>query len=127
MRVARIVDGIVENIEVWPDGAPLPENAVACDRGVSKGMLYAGGTFTAPPVAPQPVVLTPLELLSRLTPGELSAITVAAMNDPGVAQWQTMLLAAGEIRSDDQRTLDGIAFAVSKGILTAERAAEVMS
>jgi hypothetical protein len=127
MRVARINNGTVANVELWQDGATLPPDAIECGPEVGKGWTYAGGTFSAPPKPIEAVVLTPLEFLSRLTPQELGTIAALAQSDLTVEVWKMTMLAAGEIRSDDERTVQGLAFAVSKGILTQERAAEVMS
>lgn len=127
MRIARINNGTVANIEIWADDARLPADAIACGPAVAKGWTYADGVFAAPPKPPEAVVLTPLEFLSRLTPQEMGTIAALAQSDLTVEVWKMTMLAAGEIRSDDERTAQGLAFAVSKGILTAERAAEVMS
>lgn len=76
--------------------------------------------------APDPVgttVLSPLQILSRLTAEEEAALT--ASTDLAVAIVRNRLIAATEVRSDDPRTAEGASILVAKGILTDERAEEV--
>ena len=82
-------------------------------------------TAIATPVpAPTPViVLSPLDILSRMTPQEEGALN--ASTDLAVCIVRTRLGAAQEVRSDDPRTEVGKQILISKGILTAERAAEI--
>lgn len=79
------------------------------------------------PPAPEPgvVVLTPLTILGRLTQTEEAAL--ASSTDLAVAIVRNRLIAASEVRSDDPRTAEGRAILGAKGILTAERAAEIFA
>jgi hypothetical protein len=79
-----------------------------------------------PPAAPAAVVvLTPLQILGRLTPQEEAALATAT--DLAVQVVRNRLIAASEIRSDDPRTAEGRAILVAKGIVTEERAAEIFA
>lgn len=79
-----------------------------------------------PPIEAAPtVILTPLTVISRLTPEEQVAIFTSA--DPEICVWRNMACAAQEIRTDDPRTALGFALLVSKGILTADRPAALMA
>ena len=79
-----------------------------------------------PPAAPAPVVvLTPLTILGRLTPTEEAAL--ATSPDLAVAIVRDRLIAASEVRSDDPRTAEGKAILVAKGVITAERAAQIFA
>ena len=127
MRVARVENGTVANIEVWPDGAELPPACREVGALVDIGWTFDGSTFTPPDEPASIVVLSPLQFLSRLTPQELAGISAAAAANPMVDVWRMMMLAAAEIRSDDPRTQEGLAFAVQMGLLTAERAQAVMA
>jgi hypothetical protein len=72
---------------------------------------------------PGPVALTPLTILSRLTPTEEAALS--GSTDLAVSIVRNRLIAASEVRSDDPRTAEGAAILVAKGIITSERAAEI--
>ncbi len=74
---------------------------------------------------PPAIILTPLTVLSRLTAQEEAALTASA--DLAVSIVRQRMIAAGEIRSDDPRTIEGRAILIAKGIITAERAAEIFS
>ncbi len=119
-------DDTVTSIVELPDDGSVPDGRWAKVRpgqAVEPGWIASpDGTF-----APRVVVLTPLQFISRLTIAEKVAIAQASVSDPSVAVWQMTMLAAGEIRSDDSRTEEGLAFAVAKGLLTAERAQAVMT
>jgi hypothetical protein len=95
-------------------GDPSPDNAAA-------DIAYALANPPAP-VAPV-VVLTPLTILGRLTPAEEAALS--GSTDLAVSIVRNRLIAASEVRSDDPRTAEGAAILVSKGIITAKRAAEI--
>lgn len=80
--------------------------------------------------APQPAVaavtvLTPLQILGRLTQAEEAAL--ASSTDLAVTIVRNRLIAASEVRSDDPRTAEGKAILIAKGIITAQRAAAVFA
>lgn len=82
--------------------------------------------LTHPPApTPAPVVVSPLEMIQRLTDAEKVAIFTS--EDPGVIVFRNMAIAAREIRSDDARTLDGLAYLVAIGILSASRPAQLLA
>ncbi len=107
--------------------APLPQetpNAPVQYPDVTDAVL--ADAIANPPPSPAPVVvLSPLTILSRMTPQEEAALT--ASNDLAVAIVRNRLIAASEVRSDDPRTDEGKAILVAKGIITAERAAEIFA
>lgn len=70
-------------------------------------------------------ILTPLTIISRLTP--LEAAGIFTSTDPEVCVWRNMACAAQEIRTDDPRTALGFALLVSKGLLAEGREAELMA
>lgn len=99
-----------------PSGTPSEELA-------AEEIAYA---IANPPAFPAPAaVLTPLTILSRMTPTEEAALN--ASGDIAVMIVKTRLSSASEIRSDDPRTDEGKAILIAKGILTAERAAEIFA
>lgn len=69
--------------------------------------------------------LTPLTVLSRLTPAEEAAFQ--ASTDLAVSVVRGRFTAAQEIRTDDPRTVEGINVLVAKGIITQARVAEVFA
>jgi len=78
-----------------------------------------------PPAVAPPVVLTPLQILGRLTPEEEAAF--ASSSDLAVQVVRNRLIAASEVRSDDPRTTEGRAILVAKGIITEARAAAIFA
>ena len=112
--IVRMLDGRVCGFAA-PSGTPSEEQAAA-DIAAA----------IANPQTPAPVVvLTPLQILGRLTPQEEA--TLATSTDLAVQVVRTRLIAASEIRSDDPRTAEGRAILVAKGIITAERAVEIFA
>lgn len=104
------------NGEVWA----LPAKAQATPENAVDDII------DNPPSPPAPVVvLTPLTIISRLTPAEQVAIFTSS--DPEVIVWRVQALAALDIRSDDPRTADGFDLLVSKGLLAPSRPAELMA
>lgn len=77
---------------------------------------------------PRPAgALTPFQFKSRLTAQERIAIRAAAASDPVVADFLDMLGSASEVLTGDPQTIAGVDYMVSVGLLTAERAAEVLA
>jgi hypothetical protein len=70
-------------------------------------------------------IQTPLEFIERLTDAE--KVGIFTSSDAGVVVFRSMAMAAQEIRSDDERTLDGLGYLVALGVLTSERAAALIS
>lgn len=64
---------------------------------------------------------TPLQFLERFTTAELDAVENAVPNDPIVRQFYRAASFATEIVSDDPRTVAGMNYLVSEGILTMAR------
>lgn len=71
-------------------------------------------------------VMTPLVFMARLTEAENDAIAQAAMSNAGMFRSMLSLTAAQEVQLDDARTIGGVMAMVAAGILTEERAAEVL-
>ena len=94
------------------NGAPSPDNVES-------------DIANPPAQPPAPVVLTPLTVLSRLTPAEEAAFQTSA--DMAVAIVRGRFTAAQEIRTDDARTVEGIQILIAKGIITMERAAAIFA
>lgn len=84
-----------------------------------------------PPPPPPP--LSRLGFLSRFTDAELVGIEVARQTAPDVTQRATLAvlkeswLAANDIDVTDARTIQGVQVLVTAGLLTAARAAEILT
>jgi hypothetical protein len=120
------------------------ENGVVVNRVVSKsalepnwfasetaqiGWTYDGINFIRPPyLAPTLTwIITKVAFVSRFTSAEYVGVVTAANSDPSVQAWYDLLFIANNIDLEDQRTVDGINFMVSKNLLTAERANEILT
>jgi hypothetical protein len=93
---------------------------------------YNGSAWVQYPPPPPPP-LTRLGFMSRFTDAELVGIEVARMTAPDVTQ-RAMLavlkeswMAATEVDVGDPRTQQGVGMLVQAGLLTAERAAQVLT
>ncbi|MFA6287747.1 MAG: hypothetical protein WC661_10230 [Opitutaceae bacterium] len=82
---------------------------------------FASAHVTAPVVS----IMTPLALMERLTDAEKLAIFTST--DAGVVIFRNMAVAAQEIRSDDERTVDGLAYLEHVGVLAPGRSAELLT
>ena len=92
---------------------------------------YDGSAWVQYPPPPPPP-LTRLGFMSRFTDAELVGIEVARMTAPDVTQ-RAMLavlkeswMAATEVDVGDPRTQQGVGMLVQAGLLTAERAAQIL-
>lgn len=97
-----------------------------------KEMVSAGGSFRYESGQlvrvsgfSSPVVLTPLAFIEKLTDSE--KVGIFTSTNPGVVVFRSMAIAAREIRSDDPRTIDGLGYLVSVGLLTESRVAALLS
>lgn len=83
--------------------------------------------FDPAPPEPGPRVITPLEFRARFADAESLAITAAGMVSAELRRWLDDLAAAQEVALDHERTQAGVAALVAAGLLTEERAQEVLA
>lgn len=69
---------------------------------------------------------TSYEFLLRFTPGERAAFRIAAESDQNVADFMQLASAAQEVFNNDAVTVAGIDYLVSVGLISRERADEVL-
>lgn len=106
------------NAVVW-DGTNKTK-ASACDAVQSIRWNYASEI----PLAPKRY--TSYEFLLRFTPEERAAFRAAAATDPNVADFQQLATAAQQIISNDPVTIMGMQYLVLVGLLTQQRADEIL-
>lgn len=126
-RYGIVVDGTVVNIALGD--YPLEPNWIQHDT-VEIGWTYDGtNLIPSPPkpIPPPPQVLNNMAFVARFTSDEYVGIVTAAKSDPSVEAWYNLLFLAGGIDLEDQRTIDGVNFMVTKNLLTAERANEILT
>jgi hypothetical protein len=78
---------------------------------------------------PEPEVITQfssLNFLERFTSQEQLAVVSATMANAQVKLWYDKLLAANFVDVADPRTAEGLAFLVAAGLLSQERASEIL-
>lgn len=83
--------------------------------------------FTAPAVVAVQQRWTAYQFLQRFTAAERASMRSLAQTDENVADFLQLLQAAQEVVSDDPMTVAGMDYAVSVGIVTAERKTEILS
>jgi hypothetical protein len=71
-------------------------------------------------------VWTTLDFLGRFTDAEMNSIEIGRENDEIVRSFYRAAMAAQEIVSDDPRTVAGMNYLVSVGILTQARRDEIL-
>jgi hypothetical protein len=134
MRWAVIENGIVTNVILMDDVSQWnnPELVVPLETNefVNIGWIYdenAEPRFAAPAVAAVQQRWTAYQFLQRFTAAERATMRSLALTDENVADFLQLLQAAQEVVSDDPMTVAGMDYAVSVGIVTAERKMEILS
>jgi hypothetical protein len=92
------------------------------------GGRWTGLGFESPEPPPtEPRRYSPLEFMDLFTDDEQLAIVTAAMASAPVKLWYDRMLAAEWITTSDERTSAGVNALVTSGLLTSDRAAEILS
>ena len=130
-------------ISVDPYG-PMPTNAapiappattgtqVAQWQGIQWVILAERPPEPAPPPPPPPPVppaptYTRLQFLFLFTPAEVIAIQTAALTNDSVAYYNYMINAVVTLQLTDQAVIDGVNMLATQGVITPERAAQILA
>jgi hypothetical protein len=131
---AVIKGGVVDGIAIAD--APLDTDGTwVCVDGMDPmpgpGWTYENDTFVAPPAPPSPAPLpnitTKVAFRFRMTDAEYVGVLNAAKTDVEVAAWVETFNMVTQVNLDSQRTIDGVAVLVAKGLLTEVRGQEVLT
>ena len=109
-------------------GLVLPNGEVVLGWAGETG-TFSGHAVTAEP-DPEPVpvrILSRREFRLRFTVDEQTAIDLAAMGDISVFRWRLMSVEPDFIDLGHEDTDAGVQFLVAKGLITPERAAEILA
>lgn len=79
-----------------------------------------------PDLPPVPRVVSSLEFMERFTQEERIALRRAAKESEALEDWLDLLRAAQSVDLDDPRTVGGLQAFAAEGLITAERAAEIL-
>lgn len=109
------VIGFIESDIPAENAVPAPINGDA-----AIGRIYNGWTFDAPR-------WTPLEFLGRFTESELDDIENRRLTDPVVRSFYRTASFAQEVVSDDPRTVAGMDYLQSIGVLTQARKDQILN
>lgn len=71
--------------------------------------------------------ISTLRFIDRFTAAEIGAIFRKASEDDNIAKLYTMLVASDTVKFNDPRLSPGLTYAVSLGLLTAERKIEILT
>lgn len=118
----------VATLDPLPDFDPLTE----CARRVSGAWTVEALPLPEPEPEPEP---SPLQYprfygnakLDLFTQAEQLEVVTATMTDPMVKLMYDRLLGAAYLTYEDQETEQGLSLLVSKGLLTEERKAEIVT
>lgn len=126
MRWALIEGNLVANV-IEQENEPTIGGTWVDITGqhVGPGYSYDGTNFFPP--APAPGIITKIAMLTRLTDAEYVGILAASKTDIQVEAWKVKFDATGTINLSDSRTIAGIDLLVSKGLLTQQRAEQVLT
>jgi hypothetical protein len=95
---------------------------------VMLGKKYENNVFVDGPAVVLPSIITKLALLNRMTDAEFIGIINAAKTNAEVELWKTRFDAATTIDlADGSRVVAGFPMLVTKGLLTQERAAKILT
>ena len=127
-------DNVVRNVVIAEeamniDGTWINLTGITPEPGI--GWTYENAVFAPPapaPAPPEPSIITKLALLNRMTDAEFIGIINLAKTDAEVELWKTRFDNATTIDlTDGNRVVAGFPMLVSKGLLTQERSAEILS
>jgi hypothetical protein len=111
---------------VFPD--PLPEELACLDVGPLQPVgEWNTETRTYDPIVEKKPILTKLQFLQRFTAAERVAIRQAAKAVPALEDYMAMLDAAQHIEIDRPDTIAGVNALAAAGLLTEQRAAEILA
>jgi hypothetical protein len=79
-----------------------------------------------PPSRPPPTSISSSDFIKRLTPAERLAIATAGQSNAQILVWLTQLGAATTVIMSDPDLLAGVQAMVSAGLLTSQRAAQIL-
>jgi hypothetical protein len=132
---AVVEDGSVVNVIVAAADCPIlaehPEWVFLGEnpQRVAIGWTY-DGEFHAPPQPPAPEIppiITKLAFRFRLTDAEYVGILQAAKTEVAVQAWVETFNMVSQINLDDPRTVAGVQQLVAAGLLTEQRADEILT
>lgn len=133
---ARIDNGIVAELFQTPGSITgmfhpsLIWVDVTATGGVTVGWTYDGSSFAAPAAPSEPAkssMVTPYDFIHRFTDNEQHTITTAAQTNAAVMLWLFKSLAVTVIDLTDPVVKAGLDALVSAELLTADRAAEILT
>lgn len=119
-------------VQVCDDEFPVapPLFWVDCpDEIKADDFRYANNQFVRVERLPTTVVrtMTSLQFMSRFTDDEQLAIVTQTMTNPVIKLWYDRLIAATEVIPGDERLIAGIGALVQHGLISEERANEVLA
>jgi hypothetical protein len=91
---------------------------------------YKNGAFAPPVIPPAPVlpnIISKVAFRFRMTDAEYVGVINAAKTDVEVQAWVETFNMVSQVNLSDERTVAGLNVLVSKGLLTQERATEILS
>lgn len=109
-------------LDPWPNAVWM-----ACPDWVSVNDEYKNGQFERPPSPAQKPIITKLAMINRFEDSEYVGILTAAKTDVEVEAWNNRFNAASYVDLSNQETIDGMNFLVSKNLITAARANEILT
>lgn len=109
------------------DSALIPNDPANLDWQTYLAWVAAGNTADPAGVVTPPIYLSPLVFMERLTTDEQTTIATAGQSNAGVFLFLIKLAGASYVDAADPQTIGGVNAMVTGGLLTAERAAQILN
>lgn len=94
---------------------------------VGPGFTYSDGQFAYDDDNKKSRIITKVAMLTkRMRASEFVGILTAAKTDPAIEAWKYVFDAATQVDLDSDNTKNGLALFVSKGLITQQRADEIL-
>lgn len=128
--MALVRDHVVQNIirapseEFSVDGYDC--RVLTADQPCGIGWIEVGDEYAEPEVELSPEPLAPIDFMRRFTPAEWIAIDSARATDGMVRYVMALFEAALSVRLDHPDTIAALGYFVHVGLLTQERADEIL-
>ena len=111
---ANIVTSIIEQDDAPAGGVKAPDGS-----GYAVGKVWNGWGFEGQRWATY-------DFLLRFTTAELDGVLADALTNSTTRRFLVYCESAHEVRSDDQTTIDGMAYLVTQGLLSSSRRDEIL-
>lgn len=126
-QVPQVLWDVLNGVELDPE-IPEPTNRLKVFAAKPEGFDWNPATLDYDiPVPPRVLPITSVEFMRRFTMPERIAIRAARAADPVLEDFFDLLVVASSITITDEDVQAGVGYLVAQGLISAERAAEILA